>query len=61
MPLITFLVLIAVVGLIVGLIVTYIPMPPPFKNIIIVVSLIAVILACLHAFGLLDGLMRVRI
>lgn len=44
----------AVAGLIVYLIVTYIPMPPPFRQIIIVVTVIFLILYLMRVFGILD-------
>ena len=53
MSLITLIIVIAVIGLIVWLVTTYIPMPEPFKKIIIVVALIVVVLYCLSAFGIL--------
>jgi hypothetical protein len=44
----------ALVGFLVYLIVTYIPMPEPFKNVIVVIVIIVVILYLISAFGLLD-------
>jgi hypothetical protein len=43
------------VGFIVWLITTYIPMPDIFKKVIFVVVAIAVILFCLREFGALDS------
>lgn len=45
---------IAIVGLIVYLIVTYIPMPPPFKQIIIVIAVICLLFYLLNVFGFVD-------
>lgn len=44
MPLISLIVWIAVIGLIVWLITTYIPMPDAFKKVIIVVAVVVLIL-----------------
>jgi len=46
--------MIAVVGFIVWLITTYIPMPPPFKTGIVVLSVIIVLLYVLYALGFSD-------
>lgn len=48
------LVWIALVGLIVYAIVTFIPMPAPFKQIIIVVAVVVVLLYLLQVFGISD-------
>lgn len=61
MSLVALLILIAVIGLIVWLLVTYIPMPPPFKTAIVVVALGVVALMVLGAFGLLDSLNAIRV
>ncbi len=61
MPLISLLILIAVIGVVVWLITTYIPMPQPFKSAILVVAIVAVLLVILNAFGLLDSLYTVRV
>lgn len=45
---------IALVGLVVWLITTYIPMPAPFKNIIIVIVVILLILWLIQVFGFAD-------
>lgn len=49
---ITLLLVFALVGFICYLIVTYIPMPPPFKQVIIVVM---VILLILYLLGIVTG------
>lgn len=49
---ITLIVTLAVVGLIVGPILTYIPMPSVFKTAIIVVSVICLLCYLLNAFGI---------
>ncbi len=61
MSLISLLVLIAVIGLIVWLLTTYVPMPAPFKTAIIVIAIVVVLLFVLGAFGLLDSLGAIRV
>jgi hypothetical protein len=61
MSLLTLLVLITVVGVFVGLIVTYVPMPQPFKSMIVVVSVVAILLVCLHSFGIFADLRGIRV
>jgi hypothetical protein len=53
MGLIQLIVVLAVVGLIVWLVVTYIPMPVIFQRIIIGVAVVCVVLYILRVFGLL--------
>lgn len=50
---ISLIVTIAVVGLLVWLVVTYLPMPEPFKKIIIAIAVVCVVLYVLAAFGLI--------
>lgn len=61
MPLVTLLVLIAVIGVAVWLLTTYVPMPQPFKTAILVIAIVVVFLMVLNAFGLLDSLYSVRV
>jgi len=61
MSLITLLLVLVVVGVILWLINTYIPMDRKIKNILNVVVVIIVVLWLLKAFGLLDSLGNVRI
>ena len=61
MSLITVLLVLIVVGVILWLINTYIPMDRKIKNILNVVVVIIVVLWLLKAFGLLDSLGNVRI
>jgi hypothetical protein len=56
MPLLTVLLVLIVVGVILWLINTYIPMDRKIKNILNVVVVIAVIIWLLKVFGLLDSL-----
>jgi predicted membrane channel-forming protein YqfA (hemolysin III family) len=51
---IALIVTLAVVGLLVWLITTYIPMPPLFKTAIYIVAAICVIFYILRVFGLLN-------
>lgn len=53
MSLIGLIVVIAVTGLIVWAIVTLVPMPEKFKQVIYVVAVVVVVLYVLSAFGLL--------
>jgi len=52
MPLITLILVIAIVGFILYLIETYIPMPAPFKLIIQVIIVIVLLLWALQLFGI---------
>ena len=45
----------AIVGFIVWLIVTYVPMPPIMKNVIIAVAVVCVVFYLLRAFGVYPG------
>lgn len=56
MTLLNVLIVLVVVGLVLWLINTYIPMDGKIKSILNVVVLIAVVLWLLQAFGLLSGL-----
>jgi integral membrane sensor domain MASE1 len=56
MGLITLILTLAVVGFILYLIITYIPMPPPFKQVIIVVIVIVLILWVAQQFGVIGSL-----
>jgi len=51
---ITLILTIAVVGFIVWAIITYVPMPPLFSNVIIVIAVILLLLYVLSAFGVAD-------
>jgi hypothetical protein len=61
MPLLNVLIALVVVGVILWLINTYIPMDSKIKRILNVVVVIMVVLWLLKAFGLLSGLTNVRI
>lgn len=52
---ISLIVAIAVVGLIVWALTTYVPMPPAFKTAIVVIAVVCLVLFVLQAFGLLVG------
>lgn len=54
MGLIELILVLAVVGFLTYLIVTYIPMPPPFPQVIIVIVVIVLVLYVLRAFGVVD-------
>ena len=61
MPLINVVVALIVVGVLLWLVNTYIPMDGKIKNILNIVVVIAVVIWLLQAFGLLDGLSSIRI
>ena len=61
MSLITVLIVLVVVGVILWLVNSYIPMDRKIKNILNVVVVIAVVLWLLQAFGLIDSIRGVRI
>lgn len=61
MPLLTLIIVIAVVGVILWLITTYIPMQPTVKRILVAVVIFILVIWLLQVFGILDHLNRVRI
>ena len=54
MPIIQLIVVLAVIGLLLWLVNTYIPMAEPIKRIINIIVIIAVIFWLLNVFGILD-------
>ena len=61
MPLLNILILLVVVGVILWLVNTYIPMDSKIKNILNAVAVIAVVIWLLQVFGLLDSLKNITI
>jgi len=61
MPLLTVLIVLVVVGVILWLINTYIPMDRKIKNILNVVVVIAVVIWLLKVFGVLDSLKNLNV
>lgn len=61
MPLLNILILLVVVGVILWLINTYIPMDSKIKSILNAVVVIAVVIWLLQVFGLLDSLRNITI
>jgi len=61
MPLLTVLLILIVVGVILWLVNTYIPMDRKIKNILNVVVVIAVIIWLLKVFGLMDSLKSLNV
>ncbi len=61
MPLINVVVVLIVVGVLLWLVNTYIPMDGKIKNILNIVVVIAVVIWLLQAFGLLGELSSIRI
>ncbi len=55
MSLISLIITLAVVGFLLWLVLTYIPMPPPFKQVITVIVVIVLVLWLLNGFGLIGG------
>jgi hypothetical protein len=51
-PMLSLIVTIAIVGLIVYLITTLVPMPPPFKTIIYVIACLWLLMLVIQTFGL---------
>ena len=61
MPLLTILIVLVVVGIVLWLINTYIPMDRKIKNILNIVVVIVVIIWLLKAFGLFDSLKAIKV
>jgi hypothetical protein len=61
MPLLTILLVLIVVGVILWLINSYIPMDSKIKNILNIVVVILVVVWLLQAFGLLDSLKSFKV
>lgn len=54
------LIVLVVVGLVLYLVTTYIPMPPAFKTVIIAIAILILCVWLLSAFGIVDMPMRLR-
>lgn len=61
MPLITIVLVLVVVGVLLWLINTYIPMDSKIKNILNIVVVVVVVIWLLQAFGLLGSLTNVKV
>ena len=61
MPLLTILLVIVIVGVLLWLVNTYIPMDSKIKSILNAVVVIILVLWLLKAFGLLDSLQHVKV
>ena len=61
MPILTILIVLIVVGVLLWLINTYIPMDRKIKNILNIVVVIVVIIWLLKAFGLFDSLKAIKV
>jgi UDP-N-acetylmuramyl pentapeptide phosphotransferase/UDP-N-acetylglucosamine-1-phosphate transferase len=61
MPLIQFVIVLVVVGVILWLVNTYIPMSSAIKGVLNVAVIIAVIIFSLNTFGLMDSVAGLRI
>jgi hypothetical protein len=60
-PLINVIVVLIVVGVLLWLVNTYIPMQPPIKQIINVVVIVVVVLWLLNLFGLFGTISNIRV
>ncbi|MBE0568122.1 MAG: hypothetical protein IH577_00395 [Deltaproteobacteria bacterium] len=61
MPLIHLLIVLVVVGVILWLVNTYIPMDAKIKKILNIVVVVVVVLWLLRAFGIMDSLSGIRV
>lgn len=61
MPLLNILIILIVVGVLLWLVNSYIPMDNKIKRILNVVVIIAVVIWLLQAFGFLDSLQSIRV
>jgi len=61
MSIVALLLLLAVLGLFVGLLVKFIPMPEQFKTLIIVVAIVIALFLVLQAFGFLGAISSVQV
>jgi preprotein translocase subunit SecE len=61
MPLLQVVIVLIVIGVLLWLVNSYIPMQETIKKILNAVVVIAVVLWLLNAFGLLDSLLRIHI
>jgi hypothetical protein len=61
MPVINVLLVLVVVGVVLWLVNTYLPMDPKIKTILNIVVVIVVVIWLLRAFGILGSLSQVRI
>ncbi len=61
MPILNILIVLIVVGVLLWLVNTYIPMDRKIKNILNAVVVIGLVIWLLQAFGLLDGIRNMRI
>jgi len=61
MPLINLLLILVVVGVVLWLVNTYLPMDPKIKTILNIVVVIVVVIWLLRAFGILGSLSQFRI
>ena len=60
MSLITLIITLAIIGFLTWLVFTYVPMPEPFKRVILIIVIFAVVLWLLYGFGLLGAGPRIN-
>lgn len=61
MTLLSLLLVLIVIGVVLWAVITYIPMPPAIKNIILVVGVIVAIIYVLSAFGVISGITNIKV
>lgn len=61
MSLISFIIVLALAGLVTWAVVTYIPMPDGIKKVIVIVAIVAIVIFALQTFGLIGSLDTVRV
>jgi hypothetical protein len=61
MPLVQLIIVLIVVGVLLALVNSYIPMDAKIKNILNIVVVIAVVLWLLNVFGVLSGMSELRV
>lgn len=61
MPIIQLIIILAVIGFLLWLLTTYVPMEPLIKRIIVIVVVFAVVIWLLNVFGLLNGLGTIKV
>lgn len=61
MPILTIILIIVLVGVLLWALNSFVPMDPKVKSILNIVVVILLIIWLLQAFGLIDGLLNVRV
>jgi hypothetical protein len=61
MPIVHVFLVLILIGVLLWVVTTYVPLAPPIRQIILAVGAILAVLFVLQAFGLFDGLSGVRV